>query len=86
MGVAAFAFIAYAGYREDKAKDELKEVFFTLENAEALSSGESGGQQYVDCYSSIHFKAGSKVVYCYSCTSMDDYTDDLFCLHSKCRK
>lgn len=85
MGVATFALAAYAGYRTNKAKAELSEVFVTLENVEALTRGESSGQ-YVNCYSSIHYKAGSKVVYCYSCSSMDDYTDDFLCIHSKCQK
>jgi len=52
MGAAAFAIMAYAGYHTNKAKAELSEAILTIENAEALATGEGGSSERWQCWSS----------------------------------
>lgn len=62
--VTFVALAAVAGWNYQQSKQE-SEYNLTLANIEALASGESGSQT---CYNTITTKAGSKVLYCQTCS------------------
>lgn len=70
MGIAAFAFLAYVGYRVNKARAEQEGDYLLLQNVESLSRSETSASR-ITCYSQFDgidsYKATKTVYKCSPC-------------------
>ena len=84
LSIAVIATAAIAGwnYQQNQTNTELSDL--ALANIEALASGE-GERGTGTCYHTITSQAGSKILYCATCTYIEESTNSWISGKGECK-